>query len=281
MTTIVSRILLEVIIGILIFVAMFGWVNATAEPSLFFMRFYAKDLGTTVDTMHAARGQVDLTYYPFSRTHLYTYNFTGKEVFVTNQDPEKVQELQWVVRQQWGTVGAQARPALAVTPKLLEKPSTVRIVKGVKTIVFDEDLSEACGDAANATLSTETRLVLAGSGASVPAILAQLRADAFVGGLERASGQAKNVITFTLRQGGDAKVSADGGVNAQRSSQLACLVRLGIDAAYPNTPFQQSQAGSVIGVALTLPAKLTPEDETAVARGLLAALTAFVEVPNG
>jgi hypothetical protein len=138
-------------------------VAASADPHPFFMQYFAKDVGLTVEALHAARGTVEMTGSKAMPGLAYDYNITSKAVLLkphVEKPPEdaslkekatttvakslRVSERNaqsWQVRKRYGadkTIGGITVEELIITnPQLLffekrnDGKETIRVAAGM------------------------------------------------------------------------------------------------------------------------------------------------------
>lgn len=137
--------MIQSVIFVLVFISLFGVVNANADGKQFFMRYYAVDVGLLVDSLHGAKGTLELPYAKLFPTHEYDFDFTENAVRLrpTPQQPgmwdrvtgaTSVEPL-WVLRRRYASSAS-----VSVEPKTIQNP-------GLLMLMRERNAIEVSGDA--------------------------------------------------------------------------------------------------------------------------------------
>lgn len=145
--------LLQSVMLFLVVIALFLFVAQSTDLTMFYLRFYGKDLGTIVEAVYGAKGDVLLTYSEIHPDQRYLFNFTKEALFLSSQ--QNLSNLHsWMVRQQYGY---SDKPVLSGS--LLLKPIVITFHKDDSVFDFGQG-ARACPDAYNTVLQVDTRLIL-------------------------------------------------------------------------------------------------------------------------
>ncbi len=237
-------VLLQAVIFVLILIAFFLQVNHYTDPSRFWLRYYGKDVGATVEGLFAVRGDARIAYTPRPE-HRFTFDFTVPALLLAKEGSRA-----WAVRQQYGMVLEHARP-LDVTPAILGAPASIDLAKDARTISA-EGPAQPCAAARGAVLRRDLRLVL-----DAPELRQALEAFPLVRQLE-ANTRAKTTLTVRLVPGTEASLVA--------SSDAACLLAERLSGTFSPLPDERTEAPTQY-ITLTYP-PLKGGQESALVTGV-------------
>ncbi len=252
--------LLQAAVLLMITAAFFLLVVNKTDTTMLYLRYYGKDLGTQVETLYSAKGDVNYVYGELHPAQKYLFNFTRGRLYLSAQQ-DLTKPILWVVGQGYGSVVG----GINLTPSLLVQPTIITFQKSANTIQFTQS-GQACADAYGSMLKIDTRIVL-----DVPADLKTLleQDDQFLA-LEK-NGLATRTITIALKQG-EQNLQYGSTTDPQAAQRLSCLL-----AGHLQTTYQQLQEQPITQptdqpeIILTLPA-FKGAEETAVAKAVILAV---------
>ncbi|RME31916.1 hypothetical protein D6789_01195 [Candidatus Woesearchaeota archaeon] len=282
----VQDMILQAVMLVLIGLAFFLAAINNSDPTQYFLRFYAKDLGTTVDTVMASRGSVTLNYRSIRPQDEFIFDFSPHYVRLSAQKTNgSVDRILWRVLQYYGSPHPQATPRLEVLPDTLYQPFSITINRNPSQVRFDNNPGPACAGAENAIPKKDTSVFVTGAGAIANQVRKQLNDDGLLAPPVISPGPLgfptinvhRYILRLDVRQFADqARIAIGGGPQADLSEDLGCLLRASLKPFY-NLTQGPGPVTSGIHVSLIFP----PSDEelriNSTAQAVSAAVAAFLE----
>lgn len=144
-------------------------VIASATNNDFFMRYYARQTGLVMETLHVARGDVELNYNKLVSKPAFNYKFEANDVLLQSNDTTK--PTFWPLRKRYGRDAV-----LTVTPTMLLMPASIIFEKQGTTIRATTASSPpaTCQALTDKPLRLSTVLTLAGNSPLLTPQLLQL-----------------------------------------------------------------------------------------------------------
>lgn len=196
--------------GILFFLVIH---NATSDA--FYQRYYAKDTGLIVSTIHAARGDLLLRYGKLQPAHTYDYSLTDKDLLLRDNGATR-----WEVRKRFGM--DITADGVRTEEKLLINPLDLTFRKDGKTITMSglQRVASGCPPLDEVPARAETSITVTGSS---PLVTARLERLASLFPPER---PPQRRIIITVREGNTRLIRVSGGGTDQPlANTLACTLK--------------------------------------------------------
>lgn len=286
-----DMILQAVMLGLIGLAFILAAVN-NSDPTQYFLRFYAKDLGTTVDAVQGSRGEVTLDYRSIRPEDRFIFDFSNHHLRLSAQQAnETAERILWRVLQYYGTPLLNAKPPLQLLPETLYQPYSITILRNPAQVRFDNNPGPACAGAEDAIPKRDTTVIVTGYGLLANKVRQELNEDGLLSPPVITPGPfslpmfvpQRYVLRLDIRELPETEqLLVGGGQQADLSQDLGCLLDIALEPIYENLTMGSAPVNYGIHTSILLPRQPSgqPPNElhiNSTAQAVSAAVAAFLD----